>query len=249
MADSSDNQLLRMVGYRLKSGGYDKAVLPMGSTEYHGEHLPFGTDTLVAQHLAYEVAERVKGLLMLPPLPYGMSAHYSSFPIAITLKTETLMHILSEIFDSLRKHDLKHLLIINGHDGNIPAIEAATNEYRTIHPDFKIAVLDAWWVTAGQLLPKDTFEVWEGLGHAGEGETSMMLRVEPDLVDMEKAIGVVPDLPAYIQVKWTFNELTPHGVTGDPTKATNKKGAKMSDALVKHLVEFIKAMDKKNWKT
>lgn len=249
MVDSSDNQLLRMVGHRLKSGGYDKVVLPLGSTEYHGEHLPFGTDTLVAEHLASEVARRVKGLLMLPPLPYGMSAHYSSFPIAVTLKTETLMHILFEIFDSLRKHDLKHLLIINGHDGNIPAIEAATNEYRTIHPDFKIAVLDAWWVTAGQLLPEDTFEVWDGLGHAGEGETSMMLKVAPDLVDMEKAIGVVPDLPAHIQVKWTFNELTPHGVTGDPTKATKKKGAKMSDALVKHLVEFINAMDKKNWKT
>jgi len=249
MVDSSDNQLLRMVGHRLKSGGYDKVVLPLGSTEYHGEHLPFGTDTLVAEHLASEVARRVKGLLMLPPLPYGMSAHYSSFPIAVTLKTETLMHILFEIFDSLRKHDLKHLLIINGHDGNIPAIEAATNEYRTIHPDFKIAVLDAWWVTAGQLLPEDTFEVWDGLGHAGEGETSMMLKVAPDLVDMEKAIGVVPDLPAHIQVKWTFNELTPHGVTGDPTKATKKKGAKMSDALVKHIVEFINAMDKKNWKT
>ena len=249
MVDSSDNQLLRMVGHRLKSGGYDKVVLPLGSTEYHGEHLPFGTDTLVAEHLASEVARRVKGLLMLPPLPYGMSAHYSSFPIAVTLKTETLMHILFEIFDSLRKHDLKHLLIINGHDGNIPAIEAATNEYRTIHPDFKIAVLDAWWVTAGQLLPEDTFEVWDGLGHAGEGETSMMLKVAPDLVDMEKAIGVVPNLPAYIQVKWTFNELTPHGVTGDPTKATKKKGAKMSDALVKHIVEFINAMDKKNWKT
>ena len=249
MVDSSDNQLLRMVGHRLKSGGYDKVVLPLGSTEYHGEHLPFGTDTLVAEHLASEVARRVKGLLMLPPLPYGMSAHYSSFPIAVTLKTETLMHILFEIFDSLRKHDLKHLLIINGHDGNIPAIEAATNEYRTIHPDFKIAVLDAWWVTAGQLLPEDTFEVWDGLGHAGEGETSMMLKVAPDLVDMEKAIGVVPDLPAHIQVKWTFNELTPHGVTGDPTNATKKKGAKMSDALVKHIVEFINAMDKKNWKT
>jgi len=249
MADSSKNQLLRMIGHRLKSGGYDKAVLPLGSTEYHGEHLPFGTDTLVAEHLAREVSLTVERLFMLPPLPYGMSAHYSSFPIAITLKTETLIHILTEIFDSLRKHDLKHLLIINGHDGNIPAIEAATNEYRAIHPDFKIAVLDAWWVTAGQLLPEGTFEVWNGLGHAGEGETSMMLRVAPSLVHMEKAIGVVPDLPAHIQVKWTFNELTPHGVTGDPTKATTEKGAKMSDALVKHLVEFIKEMDKKNWET
>jgi creatinine amidohydrolase len=93
----------RMTGHEYNIGEYDKAVLAVGSTEYHGLHLPYGTDTLISEHLATEVAKKVKGLLMLPPIPYGMSAHYSEFPIAISLKTETLMHILWEVFDSLSK--------------------------------------------------------------------------------------------------------------------------------------------------
>src|SRR4030042_334562 len=173
--------LLRLMGHEYRDGGYDKAVLAVGSTEYHGDHLPYGTDTLVAEHLAAEASRRVRGLLMLPTIPVGMSAHYCSFPIAISLTTETLMHVLRDVFDSLRKHGLNRLLIVNGHDGNIPAIDAAAREYRAAHPEFKVAVLEAWWVAAGQLVPQGTFPVWGGLGHGGEGETSMMLPVAPRL--------------------------------------------------------------------
>jgi len=243
------HSLLRLKGHEYRERVYDKAVLAVGSTEYHGDHLPYGTDTLVAEHLAREVSERVKGMLMLPTIPVGMSAHYSSFPIAITLSTETLMHVLTEVFDSLAKHGVMHLLIVNGHDGNIPAIDAASREYRTLHPKFKIAVLEAWWVAAGELVPPGTFEVWGGLGHAGEGETSMMLRVDPGLVDMDKAKGVVPDLPQHVEVKWTFDELTPYGATGDPSKATREKGELMNDALVNLLVDFLRDMDERNWET
>jgi creatinine amidohydrolase len=239
--------LQRMTGHQFAEGGYDKAVLAVGSTEYHGEHLPYGTDTLVSTHLALEVAQRVKGLLMLPPIPYGMSAHYSEFPIAVTLKTETLIHILHEIFDSLLKHGINKLLIVNGHDGNIPAIEAASNEYRAVHPEFKLAILSAWWVTAGELVPEDTFEVWDGLGHGGEGETSMMLHVDPTLVDMPRARGVVPDLPAQLEHKWLFHEITPYGATGDPTKATAEKGRLMNESLVNLMVESIEELDRKDW--
>jgi len=243
----SEKRLLRLTGHRLEAGGFDKAVLAVGSTESHGEHLPHGTDTLIASHLAEAVAERVEGLLVLPALPIGMSAHYSSFPVAVTLTTETLMRVLREVLASLLNHGIKKLLIVNGHDGNIPAIEAATREFRMEHPEMRIAVLEAWWVTAGELLPEGTFEVWDGLGHGGEGETSMMLAVAPELVEMEKARGVVPDLPAHVQVKWRFDELTPYAVTGDPTKATPEKGRLMRDALVDLLVDFIEEMDGKDW--
>lgn len=242
-----ERRLDRLTGYEFRSGGFEKAVLAVGSTESHGDHLPYGTDTIVAQHLAEAVAERVEGLLVLPPFPFGMSLHYSSFPVAITLSTETLIGVLKEVLGSLLKHDIKRLLIINGHDGNIAAIEAATREFRVDHPEMRIAVLETWWQTAGELLPEGTFEVWGGLGHAGEGETSMMLAVAPELVDMDRAKGVVPSLPVHVQVKWVFEELTPHGVTGDPTKATGDKGVKMREALVRLLVSFMEEMDKSNW--
>ena len=243
----SEKRLLRLTGHGLEAGGFDKAVLAVGSTESHGAHLPHGTDTLIAFHLAEAVAERVEGILVLPALPIGMSAHYSSFPIALTLTTETLMRVLREILASLLNHGIKKLLIVNGHDGNIPAIEAATREFRTEHPEMRIAVLEAWWVTAGELLPEGTFEVWDGLGHGGEGETSMMLAVAPELVEMERARGVVPDLPAHVQVKWRFDEVTPYAVSGDPTKATPEKGRLMRDALVDLLVDFIEEMDGRDW--
>ncbi len=242
-----EKRLLRMTAHDLKSGGYDKAVIAIGSTESHGEHLPYGTDTLVAEHLAEAVAERVKGLLVLPSLPFGMSVHYASFPIAITFTTETLIRVMRDILGSLLAHSILKLLIINGHDGNIPAIEAATREFRVEHPEMKVAVLEAWWVTAAELLPDDTFEAWGGLGHGGEGETSMMLAVEPGLVDLERAKGVIPDLPEHVQLKWTFEELTPYAATGDPTKATLEKGEMMRDALVDCLVSFIEEMDGKDW--
>jgi creatinine amidohydrolase len=99
------------------------------------------------------------------------------------------------------------------------------------------------------LVPEDTFEVWDGLGHGGEGETSMMLHIDPSLVDLSRARGVVPDLPSYIEVKWTFDELTPYGATGDPSKATIEKGRLMSESLVNMLVDSIKRMDERDWKT
>jgi len=243
----TDVRLLRMTGYLLKENYFDKAVLPLGSTEYHGDHLPFGTDTLVAESLAEAVSQRVAGMLCLPTLPFGMSRHYASFPLSITLSTETQIHVIKEVIDSLNQQGLRRLLIINGHDGNLPAIEAATREYRADHSEMKIAVLDAWWVTAAELLPKGTFEAWGGLGHAGEGETSIMLKVAPELVNLSRARGHIPNLPEHVQVKWLFKEITPFGVTGDPTKATSEKGILMWNALVDHLVSFIEDMDRDGW--
>lgn len=239
--------LSHILGHEYKASGFDKAILPLGSTERHGDHLPYGTDTFVAQQLAEEVAEKVRGLLVLPPLPYGMSEHYSSFPVSISLESETLIAVLRDVLRSLLKHGIKKLVIINGHDGNIAPIEIATREFRVAHPEMRIAVLEAWWITAGQLVPKGTFEVWEGLGHGGEEETSIMLAMKPELVSMKHARGVVPDLPVHMQIKWTFDELTSYGATGAPERATKEKGERMRKALVQLVVSFIEDMDEKGW--
>ena len=77
----------------------------------------------------------------------------------------------------------------------------------------------------------------------------MMMRVDSALVDMCRAKGVVPDLPSYVEVKWTFDELTPYGATGDPSKATAEKGRLMNDALINLLVDFVKKMDERDWET
>lgn len=242
------NVLSEITGYAYKKQRFDKAILAVGSTEYHGDHLPFGTDTIISQQLAEKVAERIPDMLILPQISYGMSEHYSSFPLTISLTSKTLTATLKDIFASILKHNIQKLVIINGHDGNIASIENATREFRTKNAELKICVLEAWWTLAAELVPKGTLEVWEGLGHGGECETSVMLAVRPKLVQMKYARGVVPNLPLHMTIKWTFDELTPYGVTGDPTKATKEKGEKLWNSFVDTVVSSIKEMDRNNWK-
>ncbi|MGQ9625912.1 MAG: creatininase family protein [Anaerolineae bacterium] len=226
---------------------YDKAILAVGSLENHGDHLPFGTDTLVSYALSKEVAERVGGLLVLPPIFYGMSEHYKDFSFTVSVQYETLTALLKDILLSLHREGIYKAFIFNGHDGNSAPIEIAARTVKVMHPEMKIAVQDAWWITAGQLLPPGTFEVWGGLGHAGEGETSICLALFPHLVEMEYARGVVPMLPPNADIKWKFSELTRFGATGDPTKGTKEKGEAMRKVLVDAVVEFIKTLDEMNW--
>ncbi|MGE5381326.1 MAG: creatininase family protein [Methylocystaceae bacterium] len=241
------NEAIKMSGHKYAAGGYDKAILAVGSCENHGGHLPLGTDTLVSYMLSQKVADQVEGMLVLPPVTVGFSGHYAYFPFTLSLRSETLIEVLKDILSSIVKNGIKHIFIMNGHDGNIAPIEVASRAVKLLYPDVRIASLDAWWVAAGNLLPADTFEVWNGLGHAGEGETSIGLHLFGEWVEMEYARGVVPNLPPHVEIKWNFAELTDCGATGDPTKATAEKGKKMEDVLVKAVVDFIKDMDKRDW--
>ena len=241
-------QAEELTGHKYKAHKFNKVMFNVGSLERHGDHLPFGTDCLVSYLLAKEVASHFDDLLLLPPIYYGMSEHYKDFSFTVSLRQETMIELLKDILLSLHREGFREVIIFNGHDGNIAPIEVATRSVKVAHPEMKIAVLDAWWVTAGQLLPPGTFEVWDGLGHAGEGETSICLELFPHLVEMEYAHGVVPKLPPNVNLVWKFSELTNTGATGDPTKATQAKGKAMRKVLVKAVVDFITYMDSINWK-
>jgi len=226
----------------------DKALVAIGSTESHGGHLPFGCDTFVCYDVALEVARRLDRTVVVPPLWYGMSMHYRHKPMCISLTNDTLIRVTREIFESLVYWGIKKIVVINGHDGNIPPIEIAARDLKVKYPDVGMAVLDAWWVTAGNLLPKDTFEVWDGLGHGGEGETSIALAIFPELCDMERAEGMIPKMEPNIKQIWNFQELTDHGASGAPWKGTADKGRQMKKVLVDYLVGFIGRMEDQGWR-
>ncbi len=234
--------------HTFKEAKIDKAFLAIGSTESHGGHLPFGCDTFVAYDIALEVAGRLERTVVVPPLWYGMSLHYSHKPMCISLSSDTLTQVIREAMESLIRWDVKKIVVINGHDGNIASIEIAARDMKVKYPEIGLAVLDAWWVTAGNLLPKDTFEVWGGLGHGGEGETSIALAIFPDLVDMAQAKGMVPKMDPNVKLIWNFQELTDFGASGAPAKGTAEKGLKMKQVLVDYLVEFVNRMDRQDWK-
>ena len=231
-----------------QKAGFDKAILVFGSCECHGGHLPFGTDTFVPYDIALEVAQRLERTIVAPPLWYGMSMHYRHKPMCISLSSDTLTRVVKEVLQSLVYWGIQKVLVINGHDGNIPCIEAATRDVKVEFPEIGLAVPDAWWVTAGSLLPPDTFEVWEGLGHGGEGETSIALAIVPHLVDMNQARGMIPDMDPHVKLMWNFQELTDYGASGAPEKGTEEKGQKMKQVLVDYLVDFVQRMDKQGWK-
>jgi creatinine amidohydrolase len=226
---------------------FEKVILPLGSLESHGLHLPFGTDALTADILAREIARRVPGTTVLPPLNYGMSEHYRNFPFTVSLRPDTETAVIRDILESLYREGIRKVLILNGHDGNIPSIEIAARTVKVNHQEMRIVSLDAWWLTLGEILPRDFFEIWRGLGHGGEGELSMALALFPELCEPRLAQGVVPDLPPYIDVKWIFSELTDCGASGDPTKATLEKGIIMRDTLIDALVRVLQNLDEVDW--
>ena len=226
---------------------FEKVILPLGSLESHGGHLPFGTDALTAYLLALDIAARLSKTAVLPPLNYGVSEHYRDFAFTVTVQFQTQIAFLRDILESVYREGIRKVFIMNGHDGNIAPIEVASRSAKVAHPDFKIVSLDAWWMMVGELLPKDFFAVWNGLGHGGEGETSICLELFPELCDVSKAAGVVPHLPKYLDVKWLFKELTNTGTTGDPTKGTREKGRKMREVLVEAMVKALSDLDRNGW--
>lgn len=229
-------------------GKFDKLLLPIGSCESHGEHLPYGCDSLVAHSLAIDAAQKLENTVVAPPLWFGMSQHYRHKPMCLSLSDDTLIRAISDLLESALFWDIKKVVFINGHDGNIAPIEIAARTFKVKHPDFGVAVLDAWWSTAGKLLPKDTFEVWNGLGHGGEGETSIGLSIFPELCDMSRANGNIPAMDSEVKLIWNFQELTNYGASGDPTKATAEKGDKMRKVLVDCIVDFVQRMDAQDWR-
>jgi creatinine amidohydrolase len=166
----------------------------------------------------------------------------------MSLNPDTLVGVISDLLLSLVKNNINKILIINGHDGNIAPIEIAARSVKNKHPEIIITCLEAWWVLIGEIR-KDLFDVWNGLGHGGEAETSGMLAVRPELVNMELAPkDVVPMLPEHIRIYWKFNELTQTGATGSPQNASIQKGKDTLHALEDVLVSFIDDMRSKNWK-
>src|SRR5829696_6443330 len=147
-------------------------VVPVGSTEQHGHHLPLGTDTAVACAVAEAAADILDGALLAPPLAYGASGEHEDFPGTISLGTEALTGLLVEYGRSACRW-AGRVLLVNGNGGNLDALRAAGSLLRTEGRDV------AWWPCG----------VPGGDAHAGRTETSLVLHVEPDWVLGEQAVA------------------------------------------------------------
>jgi creatinine amidohydrolase/Fe(II)-dependent formamide hydrolase-like protein len=223
----------------------DVALLPVGSIEQHGPHLPLDTDAFDADYLARHVAEacREPRPLVLPLIPYGVAYHHEDFSGTISISPDTLSRMVYEIGMSAARHGILKLVIINGHGGNSPSLHFAA---QMINRDAHIFTC----VDTGESSDTDINAMAETANdvHAGEIETSTSLAVRPDLVRLEAARKSIPSFSSrYLNfsskrgVGWYAHtsRLSATGVLGDPTKATAEKGKQMWHLMIKNLVEFV----------
>ena len=154
-------------------------ILPAGSVEQHGPHLPAGTDIFAANVIAHAVAERLDGLV-LPGGPLGVTPMHMPFEATITLTPETYMRVVQETCVSTARHGARRCLILNWHEGNIPSLSIAADALHRDH-GLSVVTVQACYVAA------DLYgESSGGLTHGGEIEALAMLAHRPELVHLDR---------------------------------------------------------------
>jgi creatinine amidohydrolase len=238
-------ELAAMTAAAVREGGYDKAAVGVGATEYHGDHLPYGSDTFVAHELARRVAARLPGTLVLPPVAYGMSWHHLSFPWTLSISPETLTHLIYDIGASLHANGITKVLVITAHDGNAAPVEMAA---RRLHHErgMHVAAMLGWQGRAQRVLTPQGYAV--DLDHAGQSETAAVAAITPDLVRLDYARdepNEPTDMP--IRVFGAFGQIAPAGFTGAATTGTTEDGDRILQAAVDDVLPFLSALDTNGW--
>lgn len=220
----------------------DTVLVMVGSIEQHGPHLPISTDTLIAEILGERIAREINALLA-PVIRPGCSDHHMDFPGTITLTPFTLMQVIKEYCESLAKHGFKNIILIPTHGGNFAPVNTIAPEIaKDLKGKAKVIViadlakfLGTWAEVAKEfgISPHD-------IGHAGAGETSILLAEKEELVRKDRIKkGYTGELNAsalFIKGLKAYSEI---GVFGDPTKASKEIGEKIIEKTVEYFVRKI----------
>ncbi|MCC6469422.1 MAG: creatininase family protein [Alphaproteobacteria bacterium] len=214
-------------------------IVPVGLIEQHGPHLPTQVDALLAGEVSRRAARKIATevpVIVAPTVWSGLAEHHMSLGGTLSLDFETFFGLLRCLCRSLVRHGFRRILLLNGHGGNIMALNVVVNEL-AVELQVPLATASYW------MLAKESFAAaldrQTTVRHACEAETSMLLALAPDLVDMARAADVVgPTEPELTQVagtdavhRWrSFRARTSHGVIGDPRTATADKGERLLEA-------------------
>ena len=232
-------------------------LLPVGTTEQHGPHLPLDTDNVLASNVCLEAGRRQPDeILVAPTVPYGYNIHQMDFPGTIHVAYDHFVEYCTDVCKSFAYHGFKRIVIVSGHGSNTPLLEYVAR--RTILQTDAVVASFMWWNML-QVDPDFVSSFREssfpgGCGHAGEVETSVYLHLDGAKVQMDKAqdhtVWYNADGAQGFQwgdafgagpvtiVDWSSREL-PTGVAGHPTVATAKKGQKIFEEAVTRLIQFV----------
>ncbi|MDQ7840520.1 MAG: creatininase family protein [bacterium] len=218
----------------------DLCILPVGAVEAYGPHLPQGSDGLVADRLAREVAERVS-CFVAPLVPVGFSASLQEFPATLSVPTMALRAYLAGLAESLLGLGVRRLLFLNGHAGNVAVISDLVEELKRHHPVCRFAQVDLWRFLIPHAAP--IMESTLPQGHAAETNTSVLLALAPHLVTMDRAVNNPPPQDRFPEIiKYGgFRDRAPDAVLGDATRGSAEKGRGVVLRGVERLVEFVQS--------
>ena len=232
-------------------------ILPIGSVEQHGNHMPLGTDTILSHTVSLAAAKELESVVVLPPPWYGFSAHHMRFPGSITLSAETLMAVATDIVAAVVKHGFRRILIVNGHGGNGGVIDVLGSTLGHKHYGHaRIATL-TYFALARDAIARLRKSETGGMGHACEFETAMVQHIRPELVKIDRAQTTYPDPGSSylttdllggsaIRTYHDFGDLSETGTLGDPSLASPEAGAEFFKAVTSELNAFI--ADFRQWR-
>ncbi len=229
-------------------------VVPLGSLEQHGHHLPLLTDTLIGT----EIARRAEAILhdealFLPMLWLGASDHHRAFPGTVSISNDVYVRVLVDLLESLIAGGFRRIFLLTAHGGNMLPGSMAIYDVQLRHrdkPDLWLA-LSSWWRMAPEQVRGLIKGDQESVTHACELETSMILRLRPELVKLEAAVGAnipfdsafyTPDFhrPSRVEVARAFDQVSATGAFGHPELATPEQGEALFAAAVDEIVAFVR---------
>jgi creatinine amidohydrolase len=239
---------------RRATGEERVCLIPVATLEDHGPHLPIDTDLRITAEICRRTAEAAPDeVVLLPPIPHGYSPHHMDFPGPITIGWDTFTRYCLDVGTSLARHGFRRLLYLNGHGSNQNLVETAARLVAVEHPNVLSAA--AFYLSGRRSLERIE-ELREsgpgGMAHACELETSIYLAIDPDAVDMDKAVDESgfpageharmewADGPLKIMPWWSSFSLT--GVQGAATLGTAEKGEALLGLAVEECVEFIREL-------
>jgi creatinine amidohydrolase len=214
-------------------------IIPFGSTEEHGPHLPLGADTIHVYEVCKEAAKQIS-VFVAPPLFYGVCRSTRNHPGTVGIRPSTLRAITADLVSDLYRQGLRHFLIISGHASglHISCLIEVGEELLQSYPDIRLAVLSL--LDLGMPAWQEVITTKDD-SHAGEVETSIMLHLRPHLVG-EARPRERPHFPEHLLVRDKLR-YWPGGVWGDASCASEGKGRKLFDLSVAGLVRLIKDLD------
>lgn len=231
---------------RLKQGPLD-VMVPLGALEQHGPHLPLDTDALIAEAVADRAVQRAGECVVSPCIPVGASSHHLAFPGTASLNDTTLRGVIVEVVQTLLSHGFRGVYLVTGHAGNVGAMAAVMAELDPAEQG-RVVSFDDWPTQrdAVHRVAEDQLGMDRELvgTHGGHFETSILLAIAPDRVDMSSAVAghVGPAALASAKLRsGGMAALSPVGIIGDPRGASADAGELYLDALVSLVVEGMEA--------